>query len=79
MFGFLLSLSLSPHTPPLHTHTQCSKELKVNGIIGPCISLNKRTQAVSDNVRPYIITLYLFIVHTGDWNGRDHCLESGRY
>ena len=57
MFGFLLSLSLSPHTPPLHTHTQCSKELKVNGIIGPCISLNKRTQAVSDNVRPYIITL----------------------
>ncbi|XP_011410444.1 PREDICTED: protein transport protein Sec23A-like isoform X2 [Amphimedon queenslandica] len=28
---------------------KCSKELKVNGIIGPCISLNKRSQNVSDN------------------------------
>lgn len=28
---------------------KCSQELKINGILGPCISLNKRSPSVSDN------------------------------
>ena len=28
---------------------QCSKELKVCGVIGPCISLNRKNATVSDN------------------------------
>ena len=28
---------------------QCSKELKICGVIGPCISLNRKNASVSDN------------------------------
>lgn len=28
---------------------QCSKELKISGVIGPCISLNRKNAAVSDS------------------------------
>ena len=29
---------------------QCSRELKVCGVLGPCVSLNRKNASVSDNV-----------------------------
>lgn len=38
---------------------QCCRELKVCGVIGPCISLNRRSQCVSDTVSKMEIELEL--------------------
>lgn len=52
----LMILSQTLSSPPLPGRAQCSRELKVCGVLGPCVSLNRKNSSVSDNVSFWMIS-----------------------
>ena len=58
-----------------HSVPQCSRELQVCGVLGPCVSLGRKNQSVSDTVRgtfarlvlPLMVYLHMNLVVAGNW------------
>ncbi len=47
----------------LFVNSQCSRELKLSGVFGPCVSLNRKNASVSDNVSLHFdCPLHMFLL-----------------